>query len=57
MVAYFYDKMVELTHKKKNPYLFFIGDEGFYTKISAANIKERFGLKESAKIVLMFSRD
>lgn len=57
MLAYYYDKMVELTHPKKNPYLFFIGDEGFYSKISASDIKTWFGIKcESENSVDVFKR-
>lgn len=49
MLAYYYDKMVELTHPKKKPFVFFIGDEGFYTKISKTSINEWFGLKSDAE--------
>ena len=43
MFAYYYLKNVELTHKNKNPFFFFIGDEGFYKDISPSNISKYFG--------------
>lgn len=46
MLAYYYNKMVEFTHPKKNPYIFFIGDEGFYSKIKPSDLKTWFGITE-----------
>lgn len=44
MFAYFYNEKVDLTHPKRLPFLFFIGDEGFYQTIRGSDIKRYFNI-------------
>ncbi len=44
MFAYYYGEKVDLTHPNKKPFMFFIGDEGFYKTITSSNIKKWFNI-------------
>jgi hypothetical protein len=44
MFAYYYGEKVDLTHPNKKPFMFFIGDEGFYPTISGVDIKRWFNI-------------